>query len=137
MQLFLAEGVAERTQIRELANRAGIELVNTCESLLANGFLIIGKEETSKLSTLEEVLAMVVRLGHGEHILMHIRLILFVVIEFKTEARSRWHTDGLLSIEGLCRVKRLIMTLYAVAKVARFSLFMPRLIVHMLGALDS
>ena len=100
-------------------------MVDTCESLLAYGFLIVGKEKASELGTLEEVLAMVIRLGHGEHILMHIRIILSVVIEFKTEARSRWHTDGLLSIEGLCRVKRLIMTLNAVTKVACFSLFMP------------
>ena len=76
-----------------MANRAGIELVDTRESLLANSFLIVSKKKTSELSTLEEVFAMVIRLGHGEHILMHIRIILFVVIEFKTEARSRWHTD--------------------------------------------
>ena len=99
--------------------------------------MIVGKEKASELGTLEEVLAMVIRLGHGEHILVHIRLILSVVIEFETEARCRWHTGGLLSFDGLCRVKRLIMTLNAVAKVARFSLFMPRLIVHMLSALDS
>ena len=119
-----------------MANRAGIELVDTCESLLANGFLIVSKEETSELSTLEEVFAMVIRLGHGENILVHIRIILFIVIEFKTEARSGWHTYGLLSIEGLCRVKRLIMTRNAVTK-ACLSLIMLRLIVYMLGALDS
>ena len=107
-----------------MANRAGIELVDACESLLANSFLIVGKKKTSELSTLEEVFAMVIRLGHGEYILMHIRFILFIVIEFKTEARSGWHTYGLLSIEGLCRVKRLVMTLNAVIKVACFSLFM-------------
>ena len=119
-----------------MANRAGIELVDTRESLLANSFLIVSKEKTSEFSTLEEVFAMVIRLGHGENILVHIRFILFVVIEFKTEARSGWHTYRLLSIEGLCRVKRLIMTCNAVTK-ACLSLIMLRLIVHMLGALDS
>ena len=119
-----------------MANRAGIELVDTRESLLANSFLIVSKEKTSEFSTLEEVFAMVIRLGHGENILVHIRFILFIVIEFKTEARSGWHTYGLLSIEGLCRVKRLIMTRNAVTK-ACLSLIMLRLIVHMLGALDS
>ena len=98
--------------------------------------MIVGKEKASELGTLEEVLAMVIRLGHGEHILVHIRLILSVAIEFETEARCRWHTGGLLSFDGLCRVKRLIMTRNAVTK-ACLSLIMLRLIVYMLGALDS
>ena len=98
--------------------------------------MVVGEEQSSEFLSLEEVFAMVIRLGHGENILVHIRFILFVVIEFKTEARSGWHTYGLLSIEGLCRVKRLIMTRNAVTK-ACLSLIMLRLIVHMLGALDS
>ena len=104
LQLFLAKGVAEGAQIRELANRAGIELIDASEGLLADGFLVVGEEQTSELGALEEVLAVVVGLGHGEHILVHIRVVLSRVVEFEAQARWGRHAEGLLSIEGLCRV---------------------------------
>ena len=142
LQLFLAQGVAEGAQIRELANRAGIELIDAGEGLLTDGLLVVGEEQTSELGALEEVLAVVVGFGHGEHILVHIRVILPVVVEFEAQARWGRHAEGLLSIERLCRVKRLVMTLDAVAKVAHFldsdiALVMLRLIVDVLGALNS
>ena len=105
LQLFLAQGVAEGAQIRELANRAGIELIDAGEGLLADGLLVVSEEQTSELGALEEVLAVVVGFGHGEYILVHIRLILAIFIEFEAKARCRRHTKGLLSVEGLCRVQ--------------------------------
>ena len=62
LELFLAQRVSEGFQMRELADRVSIELVDTSERFLSDGFLVVGEEQASELFPLEEVLAVVLRL---------------------------------------------------------------------------
>ena len=65
LQLFLAQRVPERLKIRELAHRIRVQLIDTCKSFFANGFLVVGEKQATELFPLEEIFAVVFGFGHG------------------------------------------------------------------------
>ena len=70
-----------------------IELIHACKSFLTNRFLVVSKQETSELTPLKEVFAMVLGLGHGEQILVEVACVLLGCIKFHFEAAlllRRW-----------------------------------------------
>lgn len=75
----------------ELAHRVSVKLVNACEGFLSDGFLVVGKEESSELFPLEEVFAVVLGFTHGEDVLMHIALVHSRLVELKLDRRL-WST---------------------------------------------
>ena len=61
--------------MRELANSIGIKLVNASKRFLTNCFLVVRQQEPTEFFALEEVLAMVIWLRHGEQILVEVALV--------------------------------------------------------------
>ena len=66
--LFLRNGVLERVDCVELAHSVLVERVNTLEGSLADRLLVVSQEEATELRSLEEVLAVVLRLRHTEDV---------------------------------------------------------------------
>ena len=69
--------------MRELANRVRIELVDTCKGFFSDRFLIVSKEESTELTSLKEILAVVLWLRHGEQVLMQVATVLLRRVEFE------------------------------------------------------
>ena len=72
--------------MRKLADCVSVQLIHACESLLTDRFLVVSKQETSELTPLKEVFAMVLGLGHCEQILVEIACVLLGCIKFHFEA---------------------------------------------------
>ena len=61
--------------MRELANSISIKLIDASKRFLTNCFLVVRQQEPTELFALEEVLAMVIWLRHGEQILVEVALV--------------------------------------------------------------
>ena len=110
-----------------------VKLVDAREGFLSDCLLVISKEKASELFPLEEVLAVVLWLGHGEDVLVGIRLILLVLVELESQTgRHRLQQCSRLMFlrlaNGHARVNRLVMQ--ASTEVAH--LFDSRLLVDLL-----
>ena len=73
----------------KLADSISIKGINTSESFLSNGFLVVSKEQSSKLFPLEEVFAMVFGFRHCKHILVGIALISTTRVKLKFQSLLR------------------------------------------------
>ena len=62
--------------MRELTHSVSVQLVDTCECFLTDRLLIVSKQESSELLSLEEVFAMVPGFRHGEHVLVYVGVVL-------------------------------------------------------------
>ena len=65
---FLGNGVLESADGVELGHGFLVEAVHTLECTLSDGFLVVCEEEASEFSSLEEVFAVVLRSGFGQHL---------------------------------------------------------------------
>lgn len=72
LQLFLAQRVAERLEIGKLADSVRIQLVDTSKSFLTDCLLVVSEKQAPELLPLEEVLPVVLGLGHSKDILVGI-----------------------------------------------------------------
>jgi hypothetical protein len=67
LSLFLADAIFEAGDLIELADCAAVQFIHTLECFLTKSLLIICKEKTSELLSLEEILAMVLMLWHCQN----------------------------------------------------------------------
>ena len=83
---LLVDTVLEALELGELGHSALIDVINTFECFVANGFLVISQYKASEFTSPEKVLALIFRLRQGENSFTRVVVLWFSVrTEFELE----------------------------------------------------
>lgn len=68
MRLSRSYTVTEARDVVKLADGVSVQVIDAGECTMTQRFLMIGQEETAEFRSLKEISAVILILGHGEHV---------------------------------------------------------------------